>query len=194
MGKKSVHQRHHRRNCNEAGHTHELTFCCYKGYKFMTSDRTCAWLADAIEDARVEWDFDLWAYVFMPEHVHLVVHPRDTSYDIADIRKAMKTPVGRKGIKFIQEHAREWLPKITRKRGSKMERLFWQSGGGYDRNVVEPQTLMKMIDYIHMNPVRRGLVELAADWKWSSAAWYLDAGDVPMVPDPIPPEWMDGVE
>ncbi len=159
----------------------------------MTSDRTCKWLVDAIEDARVEWDFDLWAYVFMPEHVHLIVHPRDTSYDIADIRKAIKTPVGRKGIRFIEEHAPEWLPRITRKRGLKTERLFWQSGGGYDRNVVEPQTLMKMIDYIHLNPVRRGLVEKAVDWKWSSAAWNLNMGEVPMVPDLIPPEWMDGV-
>ena len=36
--------------------------------------------------------------------------------------------------------------------------LFWQSGGGFDRNVNEPRALMAMIDYIHLNPVRRGLV------------------------------------
>jgi putative transposase len=29
------------------------------------------------------------------------------------------------------------------------------------------------IEYIHMNPVRRGLVKRAVDWKWSSASWYL---------------------
>jgi putative transposase len=28
------------------------------------------------------------------------------------------------------------------------------------------------IDYIHRNPVRRGLVERAIDWQWSSARWY----------------------
>ena len=28
------------------------------------------------------------------------------------------------------------------------------------------------IDYIHANPVRRGLVGRAEDWKWSSARWY----------------------
>jgi hypothetical protein len=28
------------------------------------------------------------------------------------------------------------------------------------------------IEYIHMNPVRRGLVKRAVDWKWSSASWY----------------------
>src|SRR5262249_17301291 len=54
----------------------------------------------------------------------------------------------------------------------RVERLFWQSGGGFVRNIVEPRTLMAMIDCIHMNPVRRGLVERPTDWKWSSAGWY----------------------
>ena len=31
---------------------------------------------------------------------------------------------------------------------------------------------MQMIDYIHNNPVRRGLVRHATDWLWSSARFY----------------------
>jgi putative transposase len=51
-----------------------------------------------------------------------------------------------------------------------------------------------MIDYIHLNPVRRGLVERASDWKWSSAAWFedLEVEGNGLVPDRIPPEWADG--
>jgi putative transposase len=184
---------HHRQNCNDPGHAHELTFSCYKGYEFLKADRTCQWLVGAIEDARALLKFDLWAYVFMPEHVHLVIHPRDPEYDIAGIRQAIKSPVGSKAVKFIQAEAPHWLPKITRRRGKKTERLFWQSGGGYDRNVIEPETLMGIIDYIHMNPVRRGLVERPEQWKWSSAAWYLSGAKVPIIPDPIPPEWLEGV-
>ncbi|MGO9146978.1 MAG: hypothetical protein ACLQDF_11475 [Desulfomonilia bacterium] len=60
---------------------------------------------------------------------------------------------------------------IKRKDGRR-EFRFWQAGGGYDRNIENPKTLIQMIDYIHQNPVRRGLVEQAADWKWSSASWY----------------------
>jgi REP-associated tyrosine transposase len=154
----SIH-RSQRRNCNDSGHAHELTFTCYKNCQFLKAERTCLWLAEAIEDARLEWNFALWAYVFMPEHVHLLLYPRDKEYDIASIRDAIKSPVGRKGIKYIEEQAPHWLPRVTRKRGKKTERLFWQSGGGYDRNAIEPGTLIEMIDYIHMNPVRRGLVE-----------------------------------
>ena len=50
---------------------------------------------------------------------------------------------------------------------------------------------MEMIDYIHLNPVRRGLVERAELWKWSSAAWLLGTGRPPLIPDQIPPEWCE---
>jgi hypothetical protein len=49
---------------------------------------------------------------------------------------------------------------------------FWQAGGGYDRNIEKHATLFQMIEYIHLNPVRRGLVKAATDWPWSSASWY----------------------
>ena len=188
---KSAPSRRHRRNYNEPGHAHELTFSCYHGWKFLSAERTCQWLADAIEEARTKFRFDLWAFVFMPEHAHLVVYPRELIYDIADIRKAIKSPVANRGIQYLEEHAPQWLPHITRRRGKRMERLFWQSGGGYDRNITEPKTLMKVIEYIHMNPVRRGLVERPEQWKWSSAAWFLGTGTPPLIPDPIPPEWID---
>ena len=181
---------HHRRNHNVPGHAHELTFSCYRGYRFLQKERICRWLAESIDEARANWHFHLWAYVFMPEHVHLIVHPEGAEYDIADIKKAIKSPVGSKAIRYMLIESPDWIPRITRKRGKKTERLFWQSGGGFDRNIVEPKTLTKMIDYIHMNPVRKGFVEKPQEWKWSSAAWYSKVGESPVVLDPIPPGWL----
>ena len=34
------------------GHAHELTFSCYRSYPFLQAERTCQWLAEAIEAAR----------------------------------------------------------------------------------------------------------------------------------------------
>jgi putative transposase len=172
-----------RPSVNEPGHAHELTFSCFHHYPFLHAERTCAWLADSINEARADHDFALWAYVFMPEHVHLMIYPRRPVYDIGVIRKAIKEPVARKAIKHLQEHAPHWLPRITVKRGARLERRFWQAGGGYDRNVWDPATLLAMIEYIHNNPVRRGLVMRAADWKWSSAGWF--EGKNSLKPDPI---------
>ena len=63
-------------------------------------------------------------------------------------------------------------------------------GGGFDRNIFEPTTLMAMMEYLHLNPVRQGLVERASDWRWSSAGWYGGADHCGLVPDPIPSEWV----
>jgi len=137
----------------------------------LKAEQTCEWLADSINEARRELNFLLWAYVFMPEHVHLIVYPQQPNYDVSQILKRIKEPVGRKAVKFLRESSPDWLPRITVQRGKRRERRFWQAGGGYDRNAQEATTILAMIDYIHANPVRRGLVTLAEDWKWSSAAW-----------------------
>jgi putative transposase len=180
-----------RHTFNEPGHAHELTFSCYSGFPFLNSERTCLWLADSINQARKNLNFALWAFVFMPEHVHMIVYPRDPIYEVEDIRKAIKEPVARKAIRHFAQHSPQWSPRITRRRGERTERLFWQSGGGFDRNITESKTLLAMIDYIHLNPVRRGLVTRARDWRWSSARWFEGIIDLPLVPDPIPPEWLD---
>jgi putative transposase len=181
----------HRRTFNEPGHAHALTFSCYQGYPFLAPDRTRRWLANAINVAREKLEFQVWAYVFMPEHAHVLVFPGRRAYDIAKIRQAIKAPVAKRAIRFLEDHASHWIPKITRRRGEKVERLFWQSGGGYDRNLIEPATVLATIDYIHMNPVRRRLVDLPTDWTWSSASWFAGKKDVPLQPDPIPADWLN---
>jgi putative transposase len=172
-----------RPNVNEPGHAHELTFSCFHGFAFLKAERTCQWLAEAIDEARLKHDFALWAYVFMPEHVHVLIFPKRPQYDIAVTRKAIKEPVGRKALKYLRAEAPEWLPRLEVKRGTQIEHCFWQAGGGYDRNAFEPETLLAMIEYIHANPVRRGLVERPELWKWSSSGWY--EGKNPLRPDPI---------
>ena len=168
---------------NEPGHAHEFTFCCFRRHAFMKAERTCQWLADAVDAARKKLDFALWAYVFMPEHIHTLVYPRRLDYDLSIILKRIKEPVGRKAIKHLREHKSPWLARITVKHGKRWEHRFWQAGGGFDRNVVEPLAVMAMIDYIHANPVRRGLVNRPEEWKWSSAGW--NEGKNSLRPDPV---------
>ncbi len=183
-------RRRHRKNYNTPGEAHEVTFSCYHGFPFLKADRVCGWLAEAIDQARHELDFALWAYVFMPNHAHLIVCPRQAVYDVANIKQAIKAPVGAQAIEHLEQTRPDWLTRITRRRGGKTERLFWQSGGGYDRNIDNGRTLLNMIDYIHANPVRKELVVRPSDWYWSSAAWYADGTRIPLAVDPIPPEWL----
>ena len=161
-----------RRNHNDPGHAHGFTFCCYRRLKLLSKDRTRLWVCEAIAAARDELGWDVWAYVLMPEHVHLLVCPRDRVYDVAAFRKAVKEPVGRRAMAHLEAHAPAFLSRLTRRRGRRTERLFWQSGGGHDRNLITPEAVRAQIDYLHLNPVRRGLCERPTEWAWSSARDY----------------------
>ena len=108
----------------------------------------------------------------MPEHVHLLINPGNAANRVSRFLQAIKEPVGRKAIAFLKENAPDWLPRITVREGKRVRHRFWQPGGGYDRNVTTTVTLRAMIEYIHANPVRRGLVSKAEDWEWSSARWF----------------------
>ena len=169
----------------------ELTFSGYKGYPFLARDRVREWFVEAIEKTRQEWPVDLWAWVVMPEHVHLLVAPRETGVQIGNFQGAIKELVARKAVKWLEQNAAEWISRITVQEGKKTRRRFWQPGGGYDRNVDHLETLQSMIEYIHLNPVRRGLADRAVDWEWSSAAYLEDIGDSPVTLEPIPAEWLD---
>lgn len=183
----------HRRNDNSPGDAHELTFSCYRGLELLRAERTCRWFLDGLRLARKEHHFAVWAYVLMPNHVHVVIWPKNKRYDIAGMRQAIKSPCARSAIRYLEKNHPDWLVNLTRSRGKRVERLFWQSGGGYDRNVQSGKTLLAMIEYIHMNPVRKGLVERPADWPWSSAAAY-EGGESPLTPDPIDACWLEGVD
>src|ERR1700678_2069627 len=86
---------------NEPGHAHELTFTCFRSYPFLSAERTCQWLADEVNEARQSLDFALWAYVFMPEHVHLLIMPRQVICEVRTILTTIKEPVARKSIEHL---------------------------------------------------------------------------------------------
>ena len=176
-----------RKRFNTANHARELTFSCFKRFEFLNRDRTRRWFIEQLEEARKTFRFDLWAYVIMPEHVHLLVYPDKQFTDMGTVAGAIKEALARKAIHFLHEHSPEWIERITVIEGNRKRRRFWQPGGGYDRNAVELTTVHKMIEYIHQNPVRRGLVARPADWHWSSARWYAGIRPVPIEMDPTIP-------
>jgi hypothetical protein len=63
----SIGDRKRCRRYDEPGHAHFLTFTCFRRQLFLSRDRTCQWLAEAIGSALDKHYFHLWAYVFMPE-------------------------------------------------------------------------------------------------------------------------------
>ncbi|MBL8797509.1 MAG: transposase [Planctomycetia bacterium] len=161
-----------RRRYDEPGQPRELTFSCYRRYAFFARERTCEWFCQALEGARSKFGFQIWAYVLMPDHVHLLVYPGTAIQQMSRFLQAVKQPVARQALDYLAAHSPAWLERLAVREGMRVRHRFWQPGGGYDRNITSTETLQAMIDYIHANPVRRGLVSDILDWEWSSARWY----------------------
>jgi putative transposase len=172
---------------NIEGNAHELTFSCYNNQRFLSAERICKYLVDSINTSRQKHQFDLWAYVFMPNHVHLLICPRSQKYSISDILLSIKQPVSRKAINYLKNNNPDGLKCLAT---SQIHRPyhFWQKGGGYDRNIIKTQTIIDSMRYLHNNPVRKGLVETASEWYYSSAANWDDIrqGPIPIDFDRFP--------
>ena len=65
---------------------------------------------------------------------------------------------------------------------------IWQARY-YGFNIWSRKKVEEKLDYMHMNPVRAGLVERAVNWRWSSARWYIEHKSVG-----LPISWPPGIE
>lgn len=168
-----------RETYNTPGEAHELTFTCFKYRKFLSKDRTRWYAINALDRFRKQYSYDLWAFVIMPEHMHVIVYPRDEQYDMSDFLGSVKQSVAKKATFYLRRYNPDGLKSLA----TGMEcapYAFWMDGPGYDRNVIKPKTLAHMVGYVHNNPVRRGLVQDPEDWYWSSAREWLEPGSGPL--------------
>ena len=161
---------------HEPGDFHELTFSCYHRLPLLTNDTWRCLLAESLHRALVRYDFALAAFVFMPEHVHLLVYPRQSGTESPRMEAllwAIKRPYSYRIKELLVERRSPLLARLTvtvARRGEMFR--CWQKGPGYDRNLHSEKAVLASLDYIHQNPVRRGLCAEAVDWRWSSACWY----------------------
>ena len=181
MGKSPLHSQPKRsKKYDIHGHAHYLTFSCFHRQAFLTGNHAPGWLVESIETARHSVPFDLWAYVFMPEHVHILVWPHE-GIKISAILKKIKKPVAFRAVQHVKAHAPEFLKQmIDFQPNGRYTHRFWQRGGGYDRNLWTLKNIHEKSRYIHANPVRRGLVTSLADWPWSSFDAWEEGSEKPL--------------
>ncbi len=143
---------------NEPGHSHYLTFSTFHRKPFLKNDEICKLLATRINKAETTHNLIVLANVFMHDQVHLLILPMNEIYDMSKILKSIKQG-----------------PSCSAKSRSWIETDLWErSGGVYDRDVTKAETRIKVINYIHRSPVKKGLVDESAKYRWSSANWYVN--------------------
>ena len=157
-----------------AGHAHFLTFSCYQRLPLLTNDAWRTMLATSIRTACDKYRIALWPYVFIPEHVHLLLKPRCESYRLASFEQSMKTSSAMSILNALKQEKSPLLEKlIVQERPGRWIYRFWQEGGGHDLNIWTMKKAIEKAEYCHNNPVKRRLVPSADRWRWSSFRWLV---------------------
>jgi putative transposase len=134
-----------------SGHDHFITFTCYHQHPYLDNDHARIVFEQTLETLRTRHDFFVYAYVVMPNYVHLLIS-EPKHHLLADTLRALKTETSKK-------------LKGDRKQ-------FWQSRY-YDRNIITQKEFVEKLRYTHRNPVSDGLVVNPEDWFWSSYVHWL---------------------
>ena len=92
------------RRYNDPGDAHALTFSCFHGRALFPKERRCLCLLESLRSARERCNLDLWAYVIMPEHCHVLLLPRDVDYSISRILESIKLPVTRRAKSYLERN------------------------------------------------------------------------------------------
>lgn len=132
----------------QTGNTHFITFSCSGRNPYLVSYESKTALQKVIENIRNRYRFDVFGYVIMPEHVHLLVSEpqlKPLSIALAVIEREVSSLLVEKPF---------WLPRY------------------YDFNVFTNSKRIEKLRYIHRNPVIRGLVKRPEDYPWSSFRAY----------------------
>ncbi len=114
-------------------------------------------LADGCKAARVA----VWGYCLMPDHVHLILVPKDPD--------GLRAALG--------EAHRRYTRHINMREG--WRGYLWQ--GRFASFPMDKPYLLACARYVELNPVRAGLKRRARDWKWSSARAHLSGQDDSLV-------------
>jgi putative transposase len=163
------------------GRARFITFCTHRRLPLLLDDDIRLVICEAIDRARSSGQFRLLAYVIMPEHVHLVLHPGESAR-MGNVIGEMKHKSAKAILPILKQKRAGVLPQLTVIRNRAPRLAFWQRRC-YDHNCRSEESLWEKVAYCHNNPVKRGLVEAPEEWKWSSYRWYAGLPDVPLQMD-----------
>ena len=122
------------------------------GAHFLASDA-----AACVQDALIHFDaqrYRLLAWCIMPNHVHVVAEQIE-GWPLAETVHSWKSYTATQINRMLSRTGPFWMREY------------------FDRFIRDDDHLAKTLTYVERNPVARGYVKNAEQWRWSSAAWRL---------------------
>ena len=167
---------------HEPNLVHYVTAVTYKRVPVFSSERSCSLLIEALAETRIKDPFKLIGYVIMPDHFHLLANPLDMN--VTRLIGRLKGRTASRILKWLRSENRiRSLDKLALRKplASGQTRAVWlQDFSAID--VWSHKFIRQKLHYIQSNPVRAGLCDHPAKWRWSSYHAYLphEAASVPI--------------
>ena len=120
----------------------------------------------------------VYGYVIMSNHIHLIIQSKDSK--LSDLIRDFKKFTAKSILEKIQtepESRREWMlerfKKATETHSRNKNHQFWKYGN-HPEEIYTNKFMWSKLDYIHLNPVRAGILEKASHYIYSSASNYIN--------------------
>ncbi len=157
--------------------TYFLTFSVVGWIDVFTRSRYCKVIVDSLAYCVENKQLDVYAYVIMPSHIHLVTRQLDSR--LSETIRDFKSFTANQILKMIEEEQgesrKDWLLHMFRyyARFKKQNRhyQFWQKTS-HPIELINSEMIDQKVDYIHDNPVVAGYVTEPESWMYSSACLF----------------------
>ncbi len=166
-----------RRHVN--GGSYFFTVVTNRRQPFLASELARPVLRNAIENVRKTADFEIVAFVLLPDHLHTIWALPDGDDDYSLRWRGIKTRFTRE---YLAKGGKEAI--LTEGRQRKQERGIWQARF-WEHTIENDHDLSRCLDYIHWNPVKHGLVARPVEYPWSTFQKFVDLGE-------YTPDWGTG--
>ena len=157
----------------EPTHPHFVTCTILHWLPIFTRKESVQIVIDCLKFLQEKDDLKLYAYVILENHLHMVVQSND-------LQKSMQS--------FKQYTAKQILDMLKKgnvttildqlafyKKAHHKDKTYQVWEEGYQPKLMQTDSMMiSKIEYIHENPVKRGYVDEATHWRYSSARDYED--------------------
>lgn len=155
----------------EPTHPHFVTCTILNWIPIFTRKESTDIIFESIKYLQQNENLKIHAYVILENHLHMIVSSDDLSVSM----QHFKRHTAREIIKILEEGnvttILDQLKFYKRAHKTKTKYQVWQEG--FQPKLVQSEKMMiETVKYIHQNPVKRGYVDEAVHWRYSSARDY----------------------
>lgn len=165
--------------CDETA-PHFLTCTVLNWMPLFTRPQTSDIILEALRHRQEKDEWKIYGYVILENHMHMIVQTVNLSSELP----RFKSFTARKLIDHLKErrteHLLQQLAFFRKKHKQDRDYQLWEEGS-HPQLIDNEEIMRQKLEYIHQNPVKRGYVDKAEHWRYSSARNYAGlAGLIPV--------------